>query len=202
MVESAIVVGLAYLMGAFPTAYILGRLFKGTDIRDHGSRNPGALNAYRQLGRPAGLFVMVADTGKGALAVLIGQQVGVPHVALYAVAVAATLGHNFSPFLRFRGGKGGATVLGISALLLWQITPVTVLFGVVVLAITRHAVWSMTAVFVLLNLLTIATSQPPGQIAVCLVLSLIVAGTHALRQYPQVAPAIRQRQWRRFMRIE
>ena len=75
------------------------------------------------------------------------------------------------------------------------------LFGVVVLAITRHAVWSMTAVFVLLNLFTIATSQPPGQIAVCLVLSLIVAGMHALQQYPQVAPAIRQRQWRRFMRI-
>ena len=145
--EWAITIALAYLMGAFPTAFLLGRRLKGVDIRHHGSRNPGALNAYRQLGRKAGLLVLVVDTGKGALAIFLGQRLGAPDTALYLAAVAATVGHNFSPVLRFRGGKGAATVLGISALMLWQITAVTVAFGVVLFALTRRAVWALTGVF-------------------------------------------------------
>ena len=200
--ESAITIVLAYLMGAFPTAYLLGRYLKGTDIRRSGSRNPGALNAYRQLGKAAGLLVLVMDTAKGALAIFIGQRLGAGEVALYVAALSAILGHNLSPFLGFRGGKGAATVLGISALMLWQITAVTVAVGGVLFALTRHAVWSLTGVFLLLNILTIATAQPLGVILLCLVLSSIVAGTHLFRQYPELVSAIRQRQWRRFMTIE
>lgn len=202
IVESVVTVVAAYLMGAFPTAYLLGRWTKGTDIRLLGTENPGALNAYRQLGKAAGVLVLVVDTGKGALAIFVGQRLGAPDVALYLAALAATLGHNFSPFLRFKGGKGAAIVLGISAIMLWQITAVTVAFGVALFAVTRHAVWSLTGVFLLLNILTIATSQPVGQILLCLTLSSLVAGTHVFRRYPELVPAIRQRQWRRFMSIE
>ena len=60
----------------------------------------------------------------------------------------------------------------------------------------------MTAIFVLLNALTIGTAQPLGQIFVCLALSFIVAGTHLVRQHPQLIPAVKQRDWRRFMSIE
>lgn len=200
--QAAITVALAYLMGAFPTAYLLGRFLTGLDIRSIGSRNPGALNAYRQLGKGVGLLVLIADAGKGALAIFVGQRLGAPDVALYAAALAVTLGHNFSPFLRFRGGKGAAVVLGISAIMLWQITAITAVVGAVLFAFTRHVVWSMTGVFLLLNALTIGTAQPVGLISLCIALSFIVGGTHILRQYPQLLLALRQRQWRRFMSIE
>ena len=113
-----------------------------------------------------------------------------------------TLDHNFSPFLGFRGGKGAATVLGISALMLWQFTAITVVFGGALYVSTRHAVWFMMGVFVLLNGLTVVTFQPLGQILRCLGLSFVVAGTHSWRQYPQIALVVRQRQWQKFMTIE
>ena len=87
-------------------------------------------------------------------AVFIAQRLGAPVLVVYGSAALATLGHNFAPFLGFRGCKGAATVLGISALTLWQLTAITVVFGGALYVSTRHAVWSMTGVFVLLNGLT------------------------------------------------
>jgi glycerol-3-phosphate acyltransferase PlsY len=202
MIETVFALVVAFALGSMPTAIIIGRMFGRRDIREAGSGNAGALNAYRQMGKRAGLFVLLVDSGKGAVAVLIAQRLGAPALAVYGSAVLATLGHNFSPFLGFKGGKGAATVLGISALMLWQLTAITVVFGGALYVSTRHAVWSMTGVFVLLNGLTIGTFQPMGQILLCLLLSFVVAGTHFWRQYPQVALVVRQRQWRKFMTIE
>ncbi|MDP6454288.1 MAG: glycerol-3-phosphate acyltransferase [SAR202 cluster bacterium] len=202
MIETVFALVVAFALGSMPTAIIIGRMFGRRDIREAGSGNAGALNAYRQMGKRAGLFVLLVDSGKGAVAVFIAQRLGAPALAVYGSAVLATLGHNFSPFLGFRGGKGAATVLGISALMLWQLTAITVVFGGALYVSTRHAVWSMTGVFVLLNGLTIGTFQPMGQILLCLLLSFVVAGTHFWRQYPQVALVARQRQWRKFKTIE
>ena len=74
--------------------------------------------------------------------------------------------------------------------------------GALLFSLTRHPAWSLTGVFVLLNTLTIATSQPAGQIAVCLTISAVVAGTHSYRQRDQLIPALRQGRWRRFMSID
>ena len=200
--ETAFTIVLAYLMGAFPTAYVVGRYLKGVDVRRLGSRNSGALNAYRQLGKGEGLLVLAVDAGKGAAAIFVGERLGVPDVALYVSAFLATIGHNFSPFLRFRGGKGVATVLGLSAMMLWQITAVSAVVGAVSFAATRRIVWSIAAAFVINDALTIGTLQPPGQIALCLVLTFVVAGTHFYRQYPEIALAVRQRSLKRFMSIE
>ena len=202
MLESVLIVSFAYLIGSLPTAYLVGRAISGIDIRQSGSQNPGALNAYRQMGKGAGLFVLLFDAGKGALAIFVGQQIGAPDIAIYTSAVVATLGHNFSPFLKFKGGKGAATVLGISAIMLWQLTAITVVFGGALFALTRHALWSMVGVLVLLNSLTIVTSQPLGQIVVCASLTAIVAGTHLYRQHPDLLVALRHRNWRKFMSIE
>ena len=200
--ESLVVLPLSYLLGSIPTAYLLGRLIRGADIRRLGTENVGALNAYRELGRAVGAVVLVVDTGKGACAIVIGHLLGAPEVTLYVASLLATLGHNFSPFAGFRGGKGGATVLGISAVMLWHLTAASLGVGLIVLAATRHAVWSLTAVFVALNALTIGTGQPLGQIIICLVLSFVVAGTHLLRQRPEIVPAVMRRDWRRLMSIE
>ena len=200
--ESLVVLPLSYLLGSIPTAYLMGRLTRGADIRRLGTENVGALNAYRELGRWVGAVVLVVDTGKGACAIIVGRLLDAPEVTLYVASLLATLGHNFSPFAGFRGGKGGATVLGISAVMLWHLTAASAGVGLIVLALTRHAVWSLTAVFVALNALTIGTGQPLGQIVICLVLSFVVAGTHLLRQRPEIVLAVMRRDWRRLMSIE
>ena len=192
----------AFALGSLPTAFIGGKILSRRDIRDLGSGNPGALNAARQLGKSAGLVVLVIDAGKGILAVVIAQAVSVSDVWIYAVALSVTLGHNFSPFLRFRGEKGAATVLGISAFMLWQITAMAAGVGVITLLITRKAVLAMTTIFIVLNALTIGSGQPLGQIVLCLVLSGLVAGTHLGRRSSDVSDAVKARSWRRFIAIE
>ncbi len=200
--ESVGVVMLAFLLGSIPTAYLMGRWRRGIDIRGVGSGNPGATNIGREVGILPGILVLAIDAVKGAAAILVGQWLGVPVTALYFAALAAVIGHNFSPFIGFRGGKGAATVLGISMLMLWQITAISGAAGLLVLAATRHVVWAMTGVFIVLNALTIATGQPVGQIILCIVLSLLVAGTHFGRQRAQLIPALASRDWRRFMSID
>ena len=200
--ESAGVVLVGFLLGSFPTAYLMGKWRQGTDIRTLGSGNPGATNIGREVGIVPGILVLIIDALKGAIAILIGQRLGVPTTVLYFAALAAVIAHNFPPFIGFKGGKGAATVLGISMLMLWQITAISGAAGVLVLVATRHVVWTMTAVFIVLNALTIATGQPVGQIILCIVLSLLVAGTHFGRQRAQLMPALAKRDWRRFMSID
>ena len=132
MIESIAAIALAFLLGSFPTAFVLGRLLHRTDVRQHGSGNPGALNAYRQLGKAAGLLVLAIDAGKGALALFIGERIGAPNFAIYVAAVAIVLGHNYSPFLGFKGGKGAATALGISVFVLWKLTVIAAGVGAIV----------------------------------------------------------------------
>lgn len=194
-------VALALLMGSFPTAYLMGRWVGKNDIREGGSRNPGAINAYRQYGKSAGLLVVLVDAGKGALAIYIGRLIGAPSIAIYSAAIAVTLGHNFNPFFGFRGGKGAATVLGIAAITVWQITAVTLATGAIMIALTRRTVTAIVGAFFVLNGLTIFTGlftgQPLGVALICVILSFIVAGTHVFRQYPQLSLYVRQRRWRR-----
>lgn len=104
----------AYLVGATPTSYIAGRLGRGIDLRDHGSKNLGATNVYRILGWKYAIPVAVIDVAKGAVPVTVfGRWAGGPAWLPLALGVAAVLGHMFSPYVRFRGGKGVATAAGV-----------------------------------------------------------------------------------------
>ncbi|MEW5784769.1 MAG: glycerol-3-phosphate acyltransferase [Bacillota bacterium] len=103
---------MAYLIGAFPTAYVFGRLFRGVDIRKVGSGNVGGMNTVKEAGVAAGLLTIAVDTGKGALAVYLAALVGGGAESMPAAALMAILGHNFNPFLGLKGGKGLATTLG------------------------------------------------------------------------------------------
>ena len=114
----------SYIIGLFPSAYIAGRLVKGVDIRKVGDRNAGAANVYRNINHVAGMAVLAGDIGKGALAVLLAQAVASqPIVLLCGVAVVA--GHNWPIFLRFKGGRGLATTIGVLLVLL--AVPMTIL---------------------------------------------------------------------------
>jgi glycerol-3-phosphate acyltransferase PlsY len=117
----------SYLLGATPTAYIAGRLARGIDLREHGSKNLGATNVYRVLGWRWAIPVALIDIAKGAIPVaLFGRwAAGGPWLAV-GLGIAAVLGHVFSPFMRFKGGKGVATALGVFLAL----APVAVLIAV------------------------------------------------------------------------
>ena len=106
---------LAYLVGSIPTAYIFGRVLKGLDIREHGSGNMGATNAFRVLGRGPGTMVLILDIIKGIIPVTVLANVfGLQDaLSLVIIAVATVAGHNWTVFLNFRGGKGMATSLGV-----------------------------------------------------------------------------------------
>jgi len=107
----AVIIG--YLLGSIPFAYIAGRLLKGVDIRRVGGGNVGALNTMREIGTVAGLAVLLADMGKGVLTVLIAQWLGVSLIFVFIVGLAAVVGHSWPVFLKFKGGKGGATAMGV-----------------------------------------------------------------------------------------
>ncbi|OGO30043.1 MAG: hypothetical protein A2Z29_06395 [Chloroflexi bacterium RBG_16_56_11] len=112
----AIVVG--YSLGSVPFAYIVGRLKKGVDIRQVGGGNVGALNTYREIGPVYGIGVLAADIAKGAVAVLIARWLGLAVAWVCVAGFAAVIGHNWPIFLKFRGGKGAATVIGVLLALL------------------------------------------------------------------------------------
>ncbi|MEM7417541.1 MAG: glycerol-3-phosphate 1-O-acyltransferase PlsY [Gemmatimonadota bacterium] len=106
--------GLAYLLGATPTSYWVGRAVHGLDLREHGSGNLGATNAFRVLGWRSALPVVLVDIAKGFVpAALFAGWAGVSFPWSLAYGVASILGHMFSPWVGFKGGKGMATGLGV-----------------------------------------------------------------------------------------
>ena len=123
----------AYLLGTFPTAILVGRR-SGRDPTLEGSRNPGASNAYRTMGRRAGALVLVGDVCKGALAAGAGLATGDRGIAV-GCGLAAVLGHVLPATRRFHGGKGVATAGGMALVLL----PVPALVLVVVWAVVAKA---------------------------------------------------------------
>jgi len=106
---------LAYLIGSIPVAYIFGRVLKNLDIREHGSGNMGATNAFRVLGKGPGTIVLILDIIKGIIPVtLLANAFGLGDaLSLVIISVAAVAGHNWTIFLGFKGGKGMATSLGV-----------------------------------------------------------------------------------------
>jgi len=105
---------LSYVVGAIPTSLIVGKLFKGIDLRQHGSRNLGATNVYRVLGWKYAVPVGILDILKGAIPVLlIAPRVSPSLVTALLIGIAAIVGHVFSLFAGFKGGKGVATATGV-----------------------------------------------------------------------------------------
>lgn len=130
---------LGYLLGSLPTGLLVVRVLTGTDIRTIGSGNIGTVNVYRVAGGWASVLVLVVDMLKGAAVVVLAKMWDQPAAIQVAGGLAAIVGHNWSIFLRFAGGKGIATSFGV----LFAISPFVggvagIIWGVVV-GITRYA---------------------------------------------------------------
>lgn len=137
MLLAGVVLG-AYLLGALPFGLWIGKGLYHIDLREHGSKNTGATNAYRVLGRGPALLVFVCDTVKGMAGVYLGSVLVGGSLAEVLGGIAAISGHNWSVFMGFKGGRGVATGLGVIALLAPQVT--AIVFGVwaVVVFLTRY----------------------------------------------------------------
>lgn len=135
-IVAAIIIG--YILGSIPFAYVVARLKKGVDIRETGGGNVGALNVYRNIGPVYGLSVLAADIGKGAMAVVIASWLDLSLPWICAAGFAAIIGHNWPVFLKFKGGKGAATVIGV--LLAFMPIPALIAGGTVLvfIAITSN----------------------------------------------------------------
>jgi glycerol-3-phosphate acyltransferase PlsY len=104
----------SYLLGAIPTSYLAGRLFRGIDLREHGSRNLGATNLYRVLGWRFAIPVGLFDAAKGLVPVLVfAPRVSSSELFALVCGLVAVVGHVFSIFVGFKGGKGVATAAGV-----------------------------------------------------------------------------------------
>ena len=200
--ESLGIVLLGYLLGGFPTAYLVSKWRLGKDIRSVGNRNPGAGNVSREVGRLFGVLVFVVDAAKGMIAVFVGQRLGAPDIAVYIAAFVAILGHNFSPFLKFSGGKGAATAIGVSALLMWQVTAVAAAVGLVMLALTRHIFWSAGFTLFAFNALAIITRQPLGLVMLSIGMTLLIGLTNIIQHRSYLLTALADRDWRRFLNAD
>lgn len=150
---------ISYLIGSIPTAYIFGRLLKGIDIRKFGSGNIGATNALRVLGKPAGIAVLVLDILKGFAAVFFLGNIIAPRItgisditARVILGFCCICGHNWTIFLRFKGGKGMATTLGVLLGLTVKAAGIKVVFALVIL--TWLVVFAMSRIVSLASILS------------------------------------------------
>lgn len=130
---------LGYMLGSLPFAVIVSRLFRLEDPRSFGSGNPGATNVLRGGSKLAALLTLLGDAAKGWFAMFVAAQVGAGGMAIAVAGVAAFLGHVFPFTLRFRGGKGVATALGVLLGFSPAVAGVTAAIWLAVAALTRYS---------------------------------------------------------------
>ena len=167
----------AYLLGSVPTGYIVGAL-AGVDVRKVGSGNVGATNVVRVVGKRQGIFTLVADAAKGFVPVIFALNLGLTPVATAFVGIAAFLGHLYPVFLRFRGGKGVATALGVFlGLAPWATVGLIMVFAAVLLT-TRFVSLSSMVAAVLAPVALWLLSYPPVSIGVSFFIAVMIVLRH------------------------
>lgn len=126
-----------FLIGGIPSGLLIGKLFGGPDLRKSGSQNIGATNALRVLGILPALLTLICDLLKGYLPLLILSSMQPHSLLLICVGLAAIMGHDFSPYLKFKGGKGVATSLGVFLFLSPKAILISLIFWILIVAIFR-----------------------------------------------------------------
>ncbi|ARJ37557.1 glycerol-3-phosphate 1-O-acyltransferase PlsY [Sporosarcina sp. P21c] len=146
--ENYVIILAAYLLGSIPSALWIGKLFYGTDVRQHGSGNMGATNTFRVLGKKAGIVVTLLDIFKGTAAVLLPLLPYFHDTAIHPLilGVVAVLGHIFPIFANLRGGKAVATSGGVLLGYNWPIFLLVVITFLIALKLTKMV--SLTSIIV------------------------------------------------------
>jgi acyl phosphate:glycerol-3-phosphate acyltransferase len=140
---------LSYVIGSIPFGYLVGKYCKGIDIREYGSGNIGASNSLRVMGTKYALMVLVGDCLKGLFAILFGRWAITVNIEFYLLlGIFAIIGHNWSVFLKFKGGKGIATTFGVVLAFYPYIAIIAaVIWGIIVFTTKFAALGSIVSVF-------------------------------------------------------
>jgi glycerol-3-phosphate acyltransferase PlsY len=184
-----LVVIISYLVGAIPTAYIIGRINSGKDIRRIGDENAGAANAYREVGPGTGILVGIIDAVKGSLVILFAQAVNMPQLVVLTAGLAAVVGHNWPVFLGFRGGRGVSTTIGILFVLVTVPMLIMTIPTLAILIWRKNVTPSMAFLFIVLPLVDWLFKIQPLLIAYGIALPALIGITTFFRTRPK---ALRQ----------
>ena len=150
---------LSYILGSVPNALWIGKVFKGIDVREHGSKNTGSTNAARVLGAKLGILTLILDISKGLVPTLIAillkvdffeNLTKIENLDYVLVGICAILGHVFSIFMNFKGGKAVATTLGVFLVLVPKAILLAAIVFFVVFAIFRYV--SLSSIFAAVSL--------------------------------------------------
>lgn len=169
---------LSYLLGSIPNGLWLCRALWHVDLRQHGSHNIGATNAWRTLGKGPGFLVFFLDMLKGLLAVWLGEMlVGTPLVMILC-GVLAIVGHSLSLFLRFHGGKGVATGLGVILMLMPKVTVIVFLVWLFLVLATRYVSLGSIVAAALVPVLALVFGYPALYVAFGVLAAALIIVRH------------------------
>lgn len=188
---------LAFLLGSLPFSVWLGKRFTGQDVRRFGDGNPGATNAFRAGGKAVGLLALMLDVSKAAAPVGFAYvNLGIRGAPMFLIAIAPILGHVFSPFLSFRGGKAVATALGVwIGLTIWRVPLPAVVAVAVGLALFTTSGWAVMLALGAIFITLLLWLPDPLLLSVWAAETLILAWTHRadLRLHPHLRPWLAKR---------
>lgn len=195
---------LSYFLGAIPFGYVSVRLIKGIDIREHGSGNTGATNVLRTAGPLAAIITMVGDVLKSVLAIKIAQAlIDAPILGLNVKTILlicgliAILGHSFSVFLNFQGGKGVATTLGALIALLPYLIPLVLMVWIPIVITTRYVSLASMLAGVAIPILLAIFHEPIEFIIAGLLIAVFVIYRHRSNVQRLINGTENKIQWRR-----
>lgn len=168
----------AYIIGSIPVGLILGKLIWKKDLRKFGSRNIGATNAWRVLGRKAGVLVFILDFLKGQVGVLLGACIMGTPGAMVLGGFFAILGHVTSIFTGFRGGKGVATGLGVFSILMPKVMAIVCAVWLVMFLLTRYVSVGSIVAAALTPILAAVFDMPGPYFALSLAAAVVIIWRH------------------------
>lgn len=171
---------IAFLCGALPFSVWLGKLFTGSDVRQFGDGNPGATNVFRSGSKIAGLLALILDVSKAAVPVgLAYHNLGLRGIPMFFIAMAPVLGHVFSPFLGFRGGKALAVSFGVwIGLTIWKASLAGLVGVLIGLLFTSTAGWAVMVGLAAILMALLIWMPDPLFLLVWLGVSIILVWTH------------------------
>lgn len=191
---------IAFLCGSLPFSVWLGNIFLGLDVRHFGDGNPGAANVFRTGNKLVGLLTLMLEISKAAAPVGLAYfNLGFRGVTMFLIAVAPILGHVFSPFLGFRGGKGLSTALGVwIGLTIWKASLAGVITALIGIALLTSPGWAVMLALGGILMALLLWMPDPLLILVLVSETLILAWTHRtdLSHRPTIRPWLAQRFFR------
>ena len=181
----------AYFVGAIPTGYLAVRWLAQRDIREVGSRNVGTLNTWYQTGLAGAVPVLAVDAAKGAITVLVPGWLGAPEWVIYCTATVGIVGHNWPVYLKFRGGKGVAPLLGIALALFFVSTLVAMVPGVLAIILSRNVIIGIAVGMVVLNVINPIRGEDRELTILVAALTALVVGSYCWSIRRQIWGAVK-----------